>query len=175
LQKKRKTETKKEETKTMKKRMITVLALTMTVGVLIIGNLAMVASRAEDSTTARDAPISAWGNNFFGQLGNDTYTSSNTPVQVGNLGRGVESISAGGSHGLALKDDGTVWAWGYNEFGQLSDGTNTDSSTPVQVSELGGVQAITAGNAHNLVLNAPGTVWAWGLTHTANWAMGPTP
>ena len=50
-------------------------------------------------------------------------------------------ISAGGSHIVALKSDGTVWAWGHNEQGQLGDGTTTNRSTPVQVNLQWGSKA----------------------------------
>src|SRR5215208_737512 len=52
---------------------------------------------------------------------------------------------------------GQVWAWGSNEIGQLGDGTNTNRTTPVQVSDLSGVQAIAGGGAHSLVLKNDGT------------------
>jgi hypothetical protein len=65
-------------------------------------------------------------------------------------------------HSLALKDDGTVWAWGYNGYGQLGNGTNTDSNVPVQVSGLTGITAIAWGGSHSLALKNDGTVWAWG-------------
>ncbi|HEX9061072.1 MAG TPA: alpha/beta fold hydrolase, partial [Clostridia bacterium] len=58
--------------------------------------------------------------------------------------------------------DGTVWAWGDNTYGQLGDSTNTNSSTPVQVSGISGVRAISAGYGHTLALKDDGTVWAWG-------------
>jgi alpha-tubulin suppressor-like RCC1 family protein len=66
-------------------------------------------------------------------------------------------------HTLAVKSDGTVWAWGLNENGQLGDGTTTDRLTPVQVQNLSDVISIAAGKDFSLALKQDGTVWAWGL------------
>lgn len=75
----------------------------------------------------------------------------------------VTAIAGGYDHTIALKSDGTVWAWGYNFYGQLGDGTSTDKNTPVQVSGLTGVTAIASGNDHTIALKSDGTVWAWGF------------
>ena len=74
-------------------------------------------------------------------------------------------IAAGYGYSLALKNDGTVWAWGDNEAGQLGDGTTTQRNAAVQVSGLAGVSAIAAGYMHSLALKSDGTVWAWGLNN----------
>jgi alpha-tubulin suppressor-like RCC1 family protein len=74
----------------------------------------------------------------------------------------ITAISAGYNHNLALKSDGTVWAWGLNSSGQLGDGTNANRTTPVQISGLTGVTAISGGYLHSLALKSDGTVWAWG-------------
>jgi len=114
-----------------------------------------------------DGTVWAWGYNGQGQLGNATNTTSNTPVQVlgpggvGNL-TGVTALAGGAYHSLALKSDGTVWAWGLNGLGQLGNGTFTDSNTPVQVLGLSGVTAIAGGVFHSLALKSDGTIWAWG-------------
>src|SRR5215218_3782598 len=55
-----------------------------------------------------------------------------------------------------------VWAWGYNENGQLGDCTTTDRTTPVQASDLSGVKDVAGGFNHSLALKDDGTVWAWG-------------
>src|SRR5437764_12099093 len=73
------------------------------------------------------------------------------------------AVAAGTYHSLAVKSDGTVWAWGYNGHGQLGNGSFTYSGTPVQVSGLGSVRAIAAGYFYSLALRSDGTVWAWGL------------
>jgi hypothetical protein len=73
------------------------------------------------------------------------------------------AIAGGGAHSLALKDDGTLWAWGYNGNGQLGDGTLTGRTVPVPVSGLTGITAIAAGGEHSLALQNNGTLWAWGM------------
>ena len=69
-------------------------------------------------------------------------------------------------HSLALKSDGTVWAWGSNPCGQLGDGTNLNSNIPVKVAGLNDVIDIDTGGSDSggcsLALNADGTVWGWG-------------
>jgi alpha-tubulin suppressor-like RCC1 family protein len=129
-----------------------------------------IAAGADHSLALKDdGTVWAWGNNtsgqglrISGQLGTDEIPSSNTPVEVGDLPGGVEAIAAGSAHGLALKDDGIVWAWGNNNSGQLGDGTNATSTRPVQVSNLDGVKAIDGGGGYSLALKNDGTVWAWG-------------
>ena len=72
------------------------------------------------------------------------------------------AVAAGAGHTLALKDDGTVWAWGQNSHGQLGDGSTANRSSPVQVKGLSQVVYIAAGSNHSLALQADGTVWSWG-------------
>jgi len=118
----------------------------------------------------KDGTVWAWGLNNAGQLGDGTTTNRATPVQVANLNQ-VVAIAAGGmgwyrspmgGHSLALKADGTVWAWGLNNAGQLGDGTTTNRATPVQVSSLTDVVLIGAGAFHSVAVKKDGTVWAWG-------------
>jgi len=81
---------------------------------------------------------------------------------------------SGGYHSLALKSDGTVWAWGDNYYGDLGDGTTTDRNTPVQVSGLTGVTAISGGGQYSLALKSDGTVWAWGDNYHGKLGDGTT-
>ncbi|MEU5871911.1 Ig-like domain repeat protein [Glycomyces sp. NPDC047369] len=112
-----------------------------------------------------DGKVFAWGQNDVGQLGEGSFTDSSDPVQV-DLPDGavVEAIAVGDDHILALTDAGTVLAWGYNEWGQLGDGTTTERGTPVEVGLPAGTTAtaIAAGAGHSLALGSDGTVFAWG-------------
>jgi hypothetical protein len=95
------------------------------------------------------------------------------PVQVTNLS-GVTVIAVGHWHSLALKQDGTVWAWGYNGYGQLGDGTTANRSAPIKVSGLSNIAAIAAGSDHSLTLKQDGTIWAWGANYASQIGDGTT-
>ncbi len=84
------------------------------------------------------------------------------------------AIAAGAQYSLALKADGTVWAWGRNQDGELGNGTTTDSANPVQASGLSGVIAISAGDTHAMALKSDGTVWAWGANSWGQLGDGTT-
>jgi alpha-tubulin suppressor-like RCC1 family protein len=75
----------------------------------------------------------------------------------------IIAIAAGRKHTLALRDDGTVWAWGSSGRGQLGNGAFGKSNQPVQVTGLQNVIAIAAGESHSLALKKDGTVWTWGI------------
>lgn len=110
-----------------------------------------------------DGTVWAWGENLDGQLGDGTDSNNrHTPMQVSNL-TNVIAIAAGGYHSLALKSDGTVWAWGRNSNGQLGDGSTSKRLTPVQVAGgLNNVKSISAGDAYSIALRNDGTAMSWG-------------
>jgi hypothetical protein len=110
----------------------------------------------------QDGSLWCWGNNFYGQLGNGRSgigEMSSIPVQV--MSSGVVAVSAGGFHTCAIKQDGSLWCWGWNQYGQVGDGTNTDRNTPVQIMP-GGVIAVSAGLAHTCAIKQDGSLWCWG-------------
>jgi alpha-tubulin suppressor-like RCC1 family protein len=106
--------------------------------------------------------VASWGDNYYGELGDGTTTDRSRYGDINALSNDMVQVSAGYHSGLALRGDGTVWAWGDNGAGQLGDGTTTSQSTPVQVTGLTGVTQVAAGEGFSLALRSDGTVWAWG-------------
>ncbi len=132
----------------------------------------------------RDGTVWSWGRNASGQLGDGTTATRTVPVMVHGLSGILRSLSAGASHALAVRTEGSVWAWGYNGYGQLGDGTTTRRTLPVTVAGLTDVVAVAAGENHSLALTSAGAVWAWGAntngqlgdgTTTARSSPGPVP
>lgn len=127
-----------------------------------------------------DGSVATWGNNFHGQLGNNSSAlDTGVPVlvtQSGILaGKTVVKITAGSGHSLALCSDGAMAAWGYNYYGELGNNSTTQSSVPVLVTQSGAlfsktVVAVAAGSGHTLALCSDGTVAAWG--HNYNGQLG---
>ena len=112
--------------------------------------------------------VQAVGANASGQLGSGTVTgptSSPVPVLLPNATiTPAVMVAAGGTHSLALLVDGTVWAWGANDVGQLGNGT-TDATThpnPAQVPGLVNIVSIAAGENHSVALASDGTIYVWG-------------
>jgi alpha-tubulin suppressor-like RCC1 family protein len=117
---------------------------------------------AQGMALLKNGTVVDWGANFLGELGDGEFGGfSDVPVQVQGLTEVIAIASAGG-HRLALRKDGTVWAWGEDEYGELGNGKTEASAVPVEVSGLTNVIAISDGGDHNLALLANGTVMAWG-------------
>lgn len=143
-----------------------------------LGNVTSVAAGSYHSLAVSGGEVYAWGNNSYGQLGNNTVdddqarairvqTTEGTPLS------GVVQVAAGGLFSLALDQDGNVWSWGRNEYGELGDATTLESYRD-QAFKLppfsGKVTAIAAAGSYAFAVvedaNSVKTVWGWGLN---NW------
>jgi alpha-tubulin suppressor-like RCC1 family protein len=128
----------------------------------LTGGVAVAVGTAHSVVVRQDGTVWAWGDNSRGQLGDGTVGERrDTPARVQGLD-GVVAVAAGEYHSLALKQDGTVWAWGANHFSQLGDMTLEDQLLPVQVQGLQGVSAISASFDFSVAVLNDGTVWQWG-------------
>ncbi len=114
-----------------------------------------------------DGTLWSFGANNHGQLGlgiNNT-NDINLPTQIGNLNN-WNYASTINTHVLALKIDGTMWAWGYNLYGQLGDATNIDKVLPIQIGSESNWIKVRTGYTHSLAIKSNGTLWAWGRNNS---------
>ncbi len=132
----------------------------------ISGVISVSAGQDHSLALREDGTVWGWGRDYYGQLGiGSSGDYRNAPEWISSLSA-ITAISAGNYFSVARKNDGTVWTWGYNSFGQLGDNSTTQSLVPKQVSGLSGIIAIAAGGSHTVALKDDGTVWAWGANST---------
>ena len=134
--------------------------------------VAIAAGRDHSVVVKGDSTVWTWGKNAHGQLGDnsDTATTRVSPVQVLTSDlkplTGVRMVAASDVHTMALKTDGTVWAWGDNTRGELGSGDTIAHPTAIQVQVLNDAKSIQARgtdlSARNLALRSDGSIWGWG-------------
>lgn len=112
--------------------------------------------------------VKCWGRNSFGELGNNSTTSSNIPVTISSLSD-VSDIQLGHFHGCAINNN-RVWCWGLNNYGQLGDGTTTNRLTPVNPNTSADVSLLSAGGWHTCAYTATNLLKCWGSN--VNCALG---
>ncbi len=108
-----------------------------------------------------DGSLWAWGSNSNGQLGNGESGSGkkqSTPIKIMD---DVNQVAAGHSHTLAIKTDGSLWAWGSNSYGQLGDGTTTPKTIPIKI--IDNISQISAGSSHSVAISSDNILYSWGI------------
>jgi len=122
-----------------------------------------------------DGTLYCWGYNYYGQLGDGTSNNSNIPVQEYSQSISWVSVSSGIYHTCGVKTDGTLYCWGYNNYGQLGDGTNNNSNIPVQeYSQSTSWISVSVGQSHTCGVRTNGTLWCWGDNHYGQLGDGTT-
>ena len=133
-----------------------------------------------------DGTLWTWGDNSSGQLGDGTFLARKVPTAVLPPANAQPNtywvhVATGYAHTLAIRSDGSLWAWGANNYGQLGDGTTVAKSLPTQVrtalslaNEPRWLQ-ITTSNNHNLGISTGGVLWAWGRNHLGQLGLGTAP
>ena len=115
-----------------------------------------------------DTPaLFGWGNNGYGNLGDNTRTTRSSPVQTIAFGANWKQVSTGGNSNshftAAIKTDGTLWTWGRNDWGGLGDNSVSQRSSPVQTVAFGtNWRQVSLGLHYAACVKTDGTLWTWG-------------
>jgi alpha-tubulin suppressor-like RCC1 family protein len=120
----------------------------------------------------------AWGKNENGQLADNSPASYNRPIRINGLPSDrIIQIAAGDTHSMVLLDNGEIWSWGDNSFGQLGIGNAIAAMVPTRVlqengSPLSNIIFIAAGSYHSLALSNEGFIWAFGKNSDGQLGIG---
>lgn len=105
------------------------------------------------------------GANDFGQLGNNQASSNIFPMMTVTIGTSTNQMAIGAEHVLARGDDGSVWSWGNNNFGQLGQGDLNLRPTPTQISGLNNILRVYTGAYSSYAVTESGELYSWGRNH----------
>lgn len=140
-----------------------------------LSNIKAIAAGSNHTVALDEAgKVWTWGSNDYGQLGHSVGVLMNSnPTPVTELTTNIIAIAAGDHHTLAVDANGQVWAWGRDNFGQISNG-NITSTTPNIVSGINDIVTVAAGANHSIALKRDGTVWTWGRNTVGQLGNGET-
>ena len=139
------------------------------IGALTTWSVNIACGQAAALAIKTDGTLWGWGYNAQGQLGVGNTTAYSSPVQVGALTTWSKVTMGNNSyHTAAIKTDGTLWAWGHNNNGQLGTNNTTAYSSPVQVGSLTTWLSVVSGGYQMMALKTDGTIWGWGYNGVGN-------
>jgi len=134
--------------------------LILTTGLNTSGQLGSLTVTTRSSPVQISASASSFNSPVTVSVGNYSSYYVSSPTQVGSSS--WTSVSAGGTHTLGVRNNGLLYAWGYNANGQLADSTTINRSSPVQIGSSSWSQ-VSAGDLHNIILKSDGTINTFGL------------
>ena len=131
------------------------------------------ASGSVHSLEIRGGHLYTWGDNTWGELGNNSNAMRNYPGVVGTDSTWAQ-VAAGYGASYAIKSNGTLWAWGLNSYGGLGNGNTTEQHSPVQIGTDTKWVTVSAGTLYAMAIKADGTLWGWGANGTNQLGIGDT-
>lgn len=142
---------------------------------LALPPIATIAAGSRHSlAVAQDGVLYAWGANDSGQLGLGDRFDRYLPARLSPAPPGIVQLTAGYDHSLALDGQGTLYAWGANDSGQLGDGTQLQRTTPGVVWGLPPAQAMAAGAGFTVLVDRSGQLYTWGANGSGQLGDGTT-
>lgn len=153
---------------------ITARSLPTQIGTVNIWKQVSFGGNYNSAAVRADGTLWLWGDNSYGEIGDNTITNKSSPVQTIAAGTAWETVACGNGHTIALKNDGTLWSWGNNTYGQLGDNTVAHKSSPVQISHPTSLkwEYIKAGSFSTFAIDTAGVLWGWGFNSKGELGIG---
>ena len=142
------------------------------------GEIVQVAAGGTHSAAVtKDGDLYMWGSNGAGQLGVYSNANSKIPIKVNNSSstlpeKSVKYVALGGNHSAAITKDGSLYIWGWNNYGQLGDGTTTERYTPIKI--MDNVASVSLGDYHSAAVTKDGSLYMWGNNSSGQLGDGTT-